>query len=259
MNAIGGDTLEMLQAGVAEAERNFAALVVGNDAPNFSAGANLMLLLLEAQEGNWDEVDLMVRVVPARDDWRCGTRRCLWSSRRRGWRSAAAVRSCCTAIASRLRRRRYIGLVEVGVGLIPAGGGNQGDAGARSGAPAGRGRTCCRPCSACSRQSASAKVSTSGPDARADRLSARRGRHLDEPRAAARRRQGACARSRARGYQAAAAPDGHARRRRVGARGARAGRSPRVARRAHQRSRRRHRPQAWRGSSPEARCRTRRP
>ena len=35
--------------------------MVGNDAPNFSAGANLMLLLLEAQEGNWDEVDLMVR------------------------------------------------------------------------------------------------------------------------------------------------------------------------------------------------------
>ena len=61
MNAIGGDTLEMLRAGVTEAERNHAALVVGNDAPNFSAGANLMLLLLEAQEGNWDEIDLMIR------------------------------------------------------------------------------------------------------------------------------------------------------------------------------------------------------
>ena len=67
MNAIGGDTLEMLHAGVAEAARNFAALVVGNDAPNFSAGANLMLLLLEAQEGNWDEIDLMVRDVPGCD------------------------------------------------------------------------------------------------------------------------------------------------------------------------------------------------
>src|SRR5262249_8244971 len=52
MNAIGGDTIEMLHAGVKEAAANFAALVVGNDAPNFSAGANLMLLLLEAQEGN---------------------------------------------------------------------------------------------------------------------------------------------------------------------------------------------------------------
>src|SRR4029077_16903083 len=61
MNAIGGDTIQMLQAGVKEASANFAALVVANDAVNFSAGANLMLLLLEAQEGNWDEVDLMIR------------------------------------------------------------------------------------------------------------------------------------------------------------------------------------------------------
>jgi 3-hydroxyacyl-CoA dehydrogenase len=35
--------------------------VIGNDAPNFSAGANLMLVLLEAQEGNWDEIDMMIR------------------------------------------------------------------------------------------------------------------------------------------------------------------------------------------------------
>src|SRR5688572_31678629 len=61
MNAIGGDTIEMLRHGVKEATANFAALVVGNDALHFTAGANLMLLLLEAQEGNWDEVDLMVR------------------------------------------------------------------------------------------------------------------------------------------------------------------------------------------------------
>ena len=61
MNTIGGDTVQMLHAGVTEAARNFAALVVGNEAPNFSAGANLMLVLLEAQEGNWDEIDLMVR------------------------------------------------------------------------------------------------------------------------------------------------------------------------------------------------------
>ena len=35
--------------------------MIGNDAPNFSAGANLMLVLLEAQEGNWDELDMMIR------------------------------------------------------------------------------------------------------------------------------------------------------------------------------------------------------
>jgi hypothetical protein len=61
MNAIGGDTIQMLHAGVKEAAANFAALIVANDAVNFSAGANLMLLLLEAQEANWDEVDMMIR------------------------------------------------------------------------------------------------------------------------------------------------------------------------------------------------------
>jgi 3-hydroxyacyl-CoA dehydrogenase len=61
LNTIGGDTIQILRAGVKEAAANFAALVVGNDATDFSAGANLMLVLLEAQEGNWDEIDLMVR------------------------------------------------------------------------------------------------------------------------------------------------------------------------------------------------------
>ena len=61
MNAIGADTIQMLQAGVREASRNFAALVVGNEAPNFSAGANLMLVLLEAQDENWDDIDLTIR------------------------------------------------------------------------------------------------------------------------------------------------------------------------------------------------------
>ena len=63
LNTIGGDTVAMLNAGLKEASANFAALVVGNDATDFSAGANLMLVLLEAQEGNWDEIDLMVRTL----------------------------------------------------------------------------------------------------------------------------------------------------------------------------------------------------
>jgi 3-hydroxyacyl-CoA dehydrogenase len=124
MNAIGGDTIEMLHAGVKEASKNFAALVVGNDAPNFSAGANLLLLLLEAQEGNWDEIDLMVRafqkatmelkladvpvvVCPAGLTLGGGCEIAL-----HGARVQAAAES-------------YIGLVEVGVGLIPAGGGTK--------------------------------------------------------------------------------------------------------------------------------------
>ncbi len=54
-------SLKCSQAGVQEASKNFAGLVVGNDAEHFSAGANLMLILLEAQEGNWDDIDAMVR------------------------------------------------------------------------------------------------------------------------------------------------------------------------------------------------------
>jgi 3-hydroxyacyl-CoA dehydrogenase len=124
MNAIGGDTVEMIHAGVKEAAANFSALVVGNDAPNFSAGANLMLLLLEAQDGNWDEIDLMIRTFQG---------------------STAALRyadvpvvvatagltlggGCEIALhADRVQAaaESYIGLVEVGVGLIPGGGGTK--------------------------------------------------------------------------------------------------------------------------------------
>src|SRR5262245_39719756 len=124
MNAIGGDTMEIVRAGVQAASKDFAAIVVANGAPNFSAGANLMLLLLEAQEGNWDEVDLMVRafqgatmalkyapvpvvVAPAGLTLGGGCEIVL---------HAARVQAAAEA---------YIGLVEAGVGLIPAGGGTK--------------------------------------------------------------------------------------------------------------------------------------
>ena len=124
MNAIGADTVQMMHAGVKEAAANFAALVVGNDAPNFSAGANLTLLLLEAQEGNWDDIDLMIRafqgatqalryadvpvvVAPAGLTLGGGCEIAL-----HGDRVQAAAES-------------YIGLVEAGVGNIPGGGGTK--------------------------------------------------------------------------------------------------------------------------------------
>jgi 3-hydroxyacyl-CoA dehydrogenase len=124
MNAIGGDTIQMLQAGVREAERNFAALVVGNEGLHFSAGANLMLVLLEAQEENWDELDLMVRtfqqttmalryagvpviVAPA------------------GLTLGGGCEIALHADRVQIAGETYLGLVEVGVGLIPAGGGTK--------------------------------------------------------------------------------------------------------------------------------------
>ena len=124
MNAIGGDTIQMLQAAVKEAAQNFAALVVANDAPNFSAGANLMLLLLEAQEGNWDEVDMMVRAFQ-------GATMALKHADVPVVVAPAglALGGGCEVVlhAARVQAaaESYIGLVEAGVGLIPAGGGTK--------------------------------------------------------------------------------------------------------------------------------------
>src|SRR5581483_2831865 len=124
MNTIGGDTVQILQAGVKEAAANFAALVVGTDAANFSAGANLMLLLVEAQEGNWDEIDVMVRMFQKT------TLALRYST------VPVVVAPCgltlgggCEIVlhADRVQAaaETYMGLVEVGVGLIPAGGGTK--------------------------------------------------------------------------------------------------------------------------------------
>jgi 3-hydroxyacyl-CoA dehydrogenase len=124
MNAIGGDTLEMLEAGVAAAASGHAGLVIGTEGPHFSAGANLMLLLLAAQEGEWDDIDLMVRSF----------QRATMTLRRSPVPVVAATAGlalgggCEIALhADRVQAaaESYIGLVEVGVGLIPAGGGTK--------------------------------------------------------------------------------------------------------------------------------------
>jgi 3-hydroxyacyl-CoA dehydrogenase len=124
MNALGGDAIEMLQAGVHEAAANFAALVVGNDAPNFSAGANLMLLLLEAQEGNWDEVDLMVRSFQ-RATMALKTSPVPVVAAPAGLALGGGCEVCLHADRVQAAAESYIGLVEAGVGLIPAGGGSK--------------------------------------------------------------------------------------------------------------------------------------
>jgi 3-hydroxyacyl-CoA dehydrogenase len=122
MNAIGGDTLQMIDAGVREASRNFAALVVGNEAVHFSAGANIMLVLLEAREENWEEIDLMVRTF----------QRATMALRYSDVPVVVAIGGltlgggCEIALhGDRIQAaaETYMGLVEVGVGLIPAGGG----------------------------------------------------------------------------------------------------------------------------------------
>jgi len=124
MNAIGGDTLQMVKQSLAEVEKNFVGLVVGNQGQNFSVGANLMLMLMEAQDENWEELEMICRyfqqstmslryspkpvvVAPFQMVFGGGCEMVLHGDRVR----AAA--------------ETYIGLVEVGVGIIPAGGGSK--------------------------------------------------------------------------------------------------------------------------------------
>ncbi len=163
MNAIGGDTIQMLQDGVREASKNFAALVVGNDGLHFSAGANLMLVLLEAQEENWDEIDLMVRafqqstmalryadvpviVAPA------------------GLALGGGCEIALHADRVQAAAETYMGLVEVGVGLIPAGGGTK-EMVARAMETRPAGNDLLPPIQRAFETIAFAKTSTSAPDA----------------------------------------------------------------------------------------------
>ena len=164
MNSIGADTVQMLQAGVREASRNFAALVVGNEGVHFSAGANLMLVLIEAQDENWDELDAMVRA---------------FQGATMGLRYAdvpvvvapaglALGGGCEIALhADRVQAagEAYIGLVEVGVGLIPAGGGTK-EMTARAAESVAAGADLLPPIQRAFETIGFAKTSTSGPDAR---------------------------------------------------------------------------------------------
>lgn len=121
-NAIGGDILSAIRQSSAEVSRNWRGLVLANEGRNFCVGANLMLLLMEAQAGEWEEVEDIIRffqdsmlrlkrldrpVVAAPHRMTLG----------------GGVEACLPADVILLSPETYFGLVETGVGLIPAGGG----------------------------------------------------------------------------------------------------------------------------------------
>ncbi len=124
MNTIGAEAVEMVHAGLQEAAARHGALVIGNEATNFSAGANLMLVVGAAQAGRWDEIDAMVRAF----------QRMTLSMKYADVPVIVAPGGLCLGggceIALHGTRVRaaaetYMGLVESGVGLIPAGGGTK--------------------------------------------------------------------------------------------------------------------------------------
>ena len=124
MNAIGGDTIQMLRQSIAEVERNFVGMVVGNQAQYFSVGANLMLILITAQEEEWEEIDLMVRAFQQ------GTMSLRYSAKPVvvapfGLVPGGGCEVMLHGDRVRASAELYTGLVEAGVGVIPAGGGTK--------------------------------------------------------------------------------------------------------------------------------------
>jgi 3-hydroxyacyl-CoA dehydrogenase len=122
MNTIGNDIISMLFSALEEVNANFEALVIGSDGANFSAGANIMLVMMEAVEGNWDEIDHMVRTFQkATQAIRYNPKPVVTAP------FALTLGGGCEFAMSGARSQAaaetYIGLVETGAGLIPAGGG----------------------------------------------------------------------------------------------------------------------------------------
>ncbi|MFQ5928789.1 MAG: 3-hydroxyacyl-CoA dehydrogenase/enoyl-CoA hydratase family protein [Acidobacteriota bacterium] len=124
MNAIGADIVGLARWAVDEVKKNFLGLVIGNQGRDFSVGANLMLLLLEAQEGNWEEIDQMVRAFQnVNMSFRYSAKPVVAAPFQRVLAGGAEVCLGCDAVVA--SAETYIGLVEVGVGLVPAGGGTK--------------------------------------------------------------------------------------------------------------------------------------
>jgi 3-hydroxyacyl-CoA dehydrogenase len=124
MNAIGADLTSMIHKGLKRLESDFDAMVIANQAVNFSVGANLMLVLVGAQEQEWDELHLAVKqfqnvnlaikyapkpVVAAPQGMALG----------------GGCEITLHAAKIQAGAEAYIGLVEAGVGLIPGGGGTK--------------------------------------------------------------------------------------------------------------------------------------
>lgn len=122
VNAIAEDTIQMGFRALERVRTDFDALVIANQGQDFCVGANLMLALLEAQEGNWEELDHAIRQF----------QRLTMAIRRSAAPIVAApfgrtlgggVEFCIACPHVQAAAEMYMGQVETGVGLVPAGGG----------------------------------------------------------------------------------------------------------------------------------------
>jgi len=122
LNVIGFDTIDLLERAVALAEGSYDGLVIGTRAADFSAGANLALLLMAAEADEWDELELVVRRFQRTTRAIRGAAVPVVAAPR-GRTLGGGAELCLAAARRQALAETYIGLTEAAVGLVPAGGG----------------------------------------------------------------------------------------------------------------------------------------
>lgn len=124
MNSIGSEILESINKSIEIAEKDFKGLVIANNGQNFSVGANLAIMFMMATEQEWDEIDIAVRMFQK------STMHIRYSSipvvvAPHALTLGGGCEVCLHADKVEAAAETYIGMVEVGVGIIPAGGGTK--------------------------------------------------------------------------------------------------------------------------------------
>jgi 3-hydroxyacyl-CoA dehydrogenase len=124
MNSIGGEVLEGIQKSIAIAEENYKGLVIANEGSNFSAGANVGMIFMLALEQDYDEIDMAIRL------FQNTMMRVRYSSipvviAPHGLALGGGCEICLHADKVIAASETYTGLVEVGIGVIPGGGGTK--------------------------------------------------------------------------------------------------------------------------------------
>ncbi|WP_079526975.1 3-hydroxyacyl-CoA dehydrogenase/enoyl-CoA hydratase family protein [Halobacillus hunanensis] len=124
-NSIGMDIIQMINYAIDEVDdTNYKGLIIGNQGKNFCVGANLGMMLMEAQDFNFFEIELVVK------QFQDAMMRIKYSnnpvvSAPFGMALGGGAEVCLPAAAIQASSETYMGLVEAGVGLIPGGGGNK--------------------------------------------------------------------------------------------------------------------------------------
>lgn len=124
MGSIGGEVLEGIQKSIGLAEEKYKGLVIGNDGANFSAGANVGMIFMLAIEQDFDEIDMAIRM------FQNTMMRVRYSSipvvlAPHGLALGGGCEICLHADKVIAAAETYTGLVEVGIGVIPGGGGTK--------------------------------------------------------------------------------------------------------------------------------------